>query len=193
METELGGGPSIPRLFTEEAPIRDAFETDSSRLQDQTIQECLPFLQGDAQHHAQVNAHGLPPLHRDRHKAFLHKLLGTLPPQFTAADPSRPWFFYWCLNALAILGEDPGIYRSRLVDTVRPMQQVDTEGGGFAGGFGQMSHLATTYATVLALAVVGGEDAFEVVDRRAMWRWLSRLKQPDGGFQMAVGGEEDVR
>ena len=25
------------------------------------------------------------------------------------------------------------------------------------------------------------------------WRWLGNVKQADGGFQMAVGGEEDVR
>jgi hypothetical protein len=69
--------------------------------------------------------------------------------------------------------------------------QNDT--GGFGGGGKQTSHLATTYALVLALALVGGEDAFEVIDRRAMWKWLCALKQPDGGFQVSVGGEEDVR
>lgn len=98
--------------------------------------------------------------------------------------------FYWCLNGLSILGEDVVEYRSRLIETVRPMQN---DGGGFAGGFGQTSHLATTYAIVLSLALVGGEDAYEVIDRRSMWKWLCSLKQPDGGFQMAVGGEEDVR
>ncbi|RYP92866.1 hypothetical protein DL770_001037 [Monosporascus sp. CRB-9-2] len=46
---------------------------------------------------------------------------------------------------------------------------------------------------VLALTIVGGESAYEVIDRRAMWKWLSALKQPDGGFQMSLGGEVDVR
>src|SRR5690606_19685784 len=55
------------------------------------------------------------------------------------------------------------------------------------------SHLATTYAVVLALTVAGGEEAYEVIDRRAMWKWLCSLKQPEGGFQMALGGEVDVR
>ncbi|CAI0654935.1 unnamed protein product [Colletotrichum noveboracense] len=66
-------------------------------------------------------------------------------------------------------------------------------GGGFGGGHGQNSHLATTYAVVLALAIVGGEDAYEVIDRRAMWRWICSLKQRDGGIQMTLGGEVDVR
>ncbi|KAF7547767.1 hypothetical protein G7Z17_g7511 [Cylindrodendrum hubeiense] len=179
---------SIPSLFTSDPPIRDTLETGSSRVQDATLDECLPFLTG--YQHSECNAHGLPHLDRGRHINFLHKQLGKLPGAFTSADPSRPWFFYWCLAGLSLLGEDVAPYRERLIETVRPMQNAL---GGFAGGFGQTSHLATTYATVLALALVGGDEAYDVVDRRAMWRWLCSLKQPDGGFQMALGGEEDVR
>lgn len=101
--------------------------------------------------------------------------------------------FYWALAGLCALGEREAAveaYRERLIATVRPLQHPD---GGFGGGNGQMAHLAPTYAVILALAIVGGEEALEVVDRRALWRWLGRLKQRDGGFQMAVGGEEDVR
>ncbi|KAM0207551.1 hypothetical protein ACHAQI_007554 [Fusarium lateritium] len=180
--------PSIPQLFTTEPPIHDSLPTESSYVQDETVKEVLPYLK--AEEHDYCNSHGLPHLDRRLHVGFLHKQLGKLPAAFTSADPSRPWFFYWCLSALVLLGEDVEIYRQRLVDTVRPMQNPD---GGFAGGFGHTSHLATSYATVLSLALVGGEDAYEVIDRRAMWRWLCSLKQPDGGFQMALGGEEDVR
>ncbi|KAJ4018156.1 CAAX farnesyltransferase (FTase) subunit beta [Fusarium irregulare] len=180
--------PSIPQLFTTDPPIRDSLPTESSRLQDNTIDEVLPYLKGEE--YEQCNSHGLPHLDRRRHVNFLHKQLGKLPAAFTSADPSRPWFFYWCLSALVLLGEDVEAYRERLVDTVLPMQNPD---GGFAGGFGHTSHLATSYATVLSLALVGGEDAYECIDRRAMWKWLCSLKQPDGGFQMALGGEEDVR
>ncbi|KAJ3467306.1 hypothetical protein MRS44_004870 [Fusarium solani] len=183
-----GVEPSIPQIFTSEPLIRDDLFTESSRVQDATVDECLPFLK--AQEHSSCNSHGLPHLDRRRHVNFLHKQLGKLPGGFMSADPSRPWIFYWCLAALSLLGEDVSSYRQSLVDTVRPMQNPD---GGFAGGFGQTSHLATTYATVLSLALVGGEDSYDVVDRRAMWRWLCSLKQPDGGFQMALGGEEDVR
>jgi protein farnesyltransferase subunit beta len=40
--------------------------------------------------------------------------------------------------------------------------------GGFGGGHGQTSHVAGAYAAVLSLAMVGGEDAFAVVDRQSM-------------------------
>lgn len=190
--TVVDEGPaqmSIPALFTSKPSIRDALQTETSVLQDETVDECLPFLTGQ-ENLGQRNPNGIPRLDRARHIRFLHTQLGKLPGAFKAADPSRPWIFYWCLNALSLFGEDVAPYRTRLVETVRPMQN---ETGGFAGGFGQTSHLATTYATVLSLALVGGDAAYELVDRRSMWKWLGSLKQPDGGFQMAVGGEEDVR
>lgn len=181
--------PEIPALFTSQPPIVDELGTHSSSLQQDTIDECMPFLNG-TEHAGKCNQHGVPRLDKTRHVKFLHKQLGRLPPQMAAADPSRPWFFYWSLAALTLLGEDVSPYRERLVETVRPIQNP---GGGFGGGFGQKSHLAATYATVLALMLVGGEGAYEVIDRRTMWKWLCSLKQADGGFQMAIGGEEDVR
>jgi protein farnesyltransferase subunit beta len=116
--------------------------------------------------------------------------LAKLPAQYKVVDSSRPWIFYWCLNGLVLLGADVSKYRNRLVETARSIQNNT---GGFGGGFGQQSHLATTYAVVLALAIVGGESAYQVIDRRAMWRWLCALKQPDGAFRLTVGGEVDVR
>ncbi len=52
-----------------------------------------------------------------------------------------------------------------MLGTLRPMQNPT---GGFGGGHGQISHLAGSYAAVLALALVGGEDVFGLIDRRAM-------------------------
>ena len=178
----------IPDLFTSPALVKDALQTTTSVSQDQTEELCLPFLSGEE--HENANAHGIPHLDRERHSRFLRKQLGKLPGAFVAADASRPWFLYWCLNALRLLGEDVSSYRESLIETARSMQN-DT--GGFGGGNGQLSHLATTYAVVLALALVGGDDVYEVVDRRALWKWLCALKHPDGGFQMAVGGEVDIR
>jgi len=88
------------------------------------------------------------------------------------------------------MGEDISHYRERLIATVQPIQNAT---GGFGGGNGQMSHLAPTYAIILSLVIAGGQEALDVIDRKAMWKWLGSLKQPNGGFQMAIGGEVDVR
>jgi protein farnesyltransferase subunit beta len=153
------------------------------------MEACLPFLNGEDEEW-RYNEYGVPGLDRHRHIRFLHNGLRKLSSRFVSADASRPWFLYWCLSGLSLLGEDVSSYRDGVIETARSMQN-DT--GGFGGGGRQLSHIATTYAIVLALALVGGEDAFEVVDRRALWRWLCSLKQPDGGFQMCLGGEEDIR
>lgn len=178
----------VPDLFKSPPIIKDDLETATSIAQDETEETCLPYLAGDSAD--MYNEHGLPHIHRERHAAFLHKQLGKLPGAFVAADASRPWFLYWCFNGLRLLGEDVSSYREALIETARSMQN-DT--GGFGGGNGQLSHLATTYAIVLSMALVGGEEVYEVVDRRALWKWLCSLKTPGGGFQMATGGEVDVR
>lgn len=179
----------VPDHFTTSPPLEDVLETETSYLQNQTIQECLPFLSG-LQPSVKYNEHGVPHLDKKRHVAFIEKSLKPLPAAWVAADASRPWMFYWAMAALSTMGEDVTSYRERIVSTVRPMQNAS---GGFGGGHGQMSHLAPTYAILLSLAMVGGEEALDLIDRRAMWKWLSVLKQEDGGFQMSVGGEEDVR
>ncbi|KAM7207503.1 Terpenoid cyclases/protein prenyltransferase alpha-alpha toroid [Naviculisporaceae sp. PSN 640] len=180
----------IPDIYTSPPPVRDAIVTETSKVQDKTVDACLPYLTGERADHFIYNAHGVASLDREKHIRFLHKSLGRLPGGFVAADASRPWFLYWALSGLVLLGEDVSSYRQAVIETARSFQN---ETGGFGGGGKQTSHLATTYATVLAIALVGGEDAYEVIDRKALWRWLCSLKQPDGGFRVCVGGEEDIR
>ena len=182
-------GLMIPEIFTQLPLIRDELVTKTSIDQDETVEACLPFLRGEDDFF-DYNENGVPGLDRERHVRFLRQCLGKLPGRFVAADASRPWFLYWCLSALTMLGEDVSSYRNSVIATARSMQN---ETGGFGGGGGQLSHMATSYAVVLALALVGGEEAYEVVDRKAMWKWLCSLKQPDGGFQVCLGGEEDIR
>ncbi|KAI1004342.1 Protein farnesyltransferase subunit beta [Podosphaera aphanis] len=178
-----------PDLFTSLPPLYDPLPTETSEKQYETIHECLPFLSCQ-ESGLLYNENGVQNLDRDRHISFLHKSLKRLPAQYVVADASRPWIFYWALNGLAMMGEDVSQYRESLISTIRPIQNST---GGFGGGNGQMSHLAPTYAIILALCIVGGHEGLEVIDRKAMWKWLCSLKQPDGGFQMAIGGEEDVR
>ncbi|MCJ1270655.1 CAAX farnesyltransferase (FTase) subunit beta [Lobaria immixta] len=171
-DTMLGvdqNGYFIPDLFTSLPPLQDTLETKTSRVQDETVQECLPLLAGihdPSRSLFDFNSHGLPRLEREKHIKYLHSCLNELPARFVVHDASRPWILYWVLAGLCLLGEDVQQYRSRVVQTLSPMQNLD---GGFGGGHGQTSHCAPT------------------------WRWLGHLKQHDGGFVVCVGGEEDVR
>ncbi|KAJ5216290.1 uncharacterized protein N7498_002697 [Penicillium cinerascens] len=191
MTSQEAPRPGIPALFTQPPPIRDPLVTESVDLQDATIEKCLPFLKGlHSSQKGPFNVCGVPALQRDDHVGYLYDSLEDYPAGFVAMDASRPWMVYWALTGLSLLGEDVTSVRQRVIKTLQPMQNP---AGGFGGGHGQTSHLAGSYAAVLSLAMVGGEEAYALVDRQSMWRWLGRLKQADGGFRVCEGGEEDVR
>lgn len=94
---------------------------------------------------------------------------------------------------------------------IRTFTASQNRDGGFGGGHGQVSHCAASYAAVLSLAIVGGDKALGLINRKTLWvarpcmasrhltrvdhrwQWLSRVKQPDGGFAVTEGGEVDVR
>lgn len=167
--------------------FHDELVTTTSEAQQKVTAECLPLLTEEDTGIFSLNTYGLPHLRRDQHASFLRAQLERLPAQYQVIDASRPWLFYWTMAGLSFLGQDVSSYRDQLIATVSPLQNP---GGGFGGGHGQLSHCAGTYATVLALAAVGG---LRMVDRKAMWHWLGSVKQSDGGFCMAVGAEEDIR
>ncbi|EHY58694.1 CAAX farnesyltransferase (FTase) subunit beta [Exophiala dermatitidis] len=183
----------IPAYFLQPPALLDELETETSTLQANTVNECIPLLnaiEDPSRSPFDFNEFGLPTLQRERHIDFLHEHLQEFPAGFVGLDASRPWMVYWALLSLYMLGEDVAHFRSRVVKTFTPLQNAS---GGFGGGFGHYSHLAGTYAALLSLALVGGEEAYSLIDRGQMWHWLGRLKRPDGGFQICEGGEEDVR
>jgi protein farnesyltransferase subunit beta len=179
---------AIPDLFRHPPIVQDLLRTHTSIEQDKVVHSCLQLLADPL--------NPLPDLKRDAHVDFLNWALGIdkdgeqLPKGFTKMDASRPWLLYWCLAGLYALGEDLTQYRPRLVSTLRSIQNPD---GGFGGGNGQISHLAPTYAAVMSLVMVGGKDALDLVDRKSMWRFITSMKKPHGGFSMCKNGEEDVR
>ncbi|KAF2812618.1 terpenoid cyclases/Protein prenyltransferase [Mytilinidion resinicola] len=181
--------PSFPKLQMFTSPLRDELVTDSSAIEAETLDDILPFLE-DNPYDFELNSFGVPKLQRAQHVAFLRRALGNYPAQFAAMDAARPWLLYWSLQGLTCLGEDVSEYRERVTYTFSAAQHPM---GGFGGGHGQLPHLAGSYAAVLSLVIVGGKEAYDMIDRKAMWHYLGNMKQPDGGFTMAPGGEEDVR
>ena len=114
VDEELASSVELPRappLFSEFPPIRDALETNSSKVQDETIEECLPFL---TEPQLDLNVFGIPQLRRKQHVTFLrHALENKYPANFVSIDASRPWIPYWALTGLSLLGEDVSQYGGR--------------------------------------------------------------------------------
>jgi len=130
-------------------------------------------------------------LQRDQHRDLLHGGLRSLPTGFAGLDASRPWFCFWISHALEVMGMfDEEILPPALASFLNKCQSPT---GGFAGGPGQLAHLAPTYAAVAALVIAGSEVAYKIVDRPALYDFLMRLKSPDGGFTMHEQGETDMR
>ncbi|EDQ86216.1 uncharacterized protein MONBRDRAFT_33884 [Monosiga brevicollis MX1] len=129
-------------------------------------------------------------LDRRRHIGFLRSGLGQLGSGYQCLDASRPWIIYWCLHGLSLLGYEPNeSERTRCINTLRQCQNAT---GGFGGGPGQLSHLAPTYASVNALAILG-PDALSIIDRISLRKFLAARKRADGSFTMHEDGEVDIR
>ena len=65
--------------------------------------------------------------------------------------------------------------------------------GGFGGGPGQISHLATTYAAVNALCTLNSKRALRIIKIGPLLKWMQGLKMESGAFRMHDDGEEDLR
>ncbi|CAK8533620.1 unnamed protein product [Lathyrus sativus] len=130
-------------------------------------------------------------LQRDKHIEYLSKGLRHLGSTFSVLDANRPWLCYWIIHSIALLGEsiDDGLEDN----TVDFLNRCQDPNGGYAGGPGQMPHLATTYAAVNTLITLGGEKSLASVNRDKLYGFMRRMKQPNGGFRMHDEGEIDVR
>lgn len=134
----------------------------------------------------------LPALHRIQHLKYLETSLQNLTSYYECLDSSRPWMVYWILNATHLLNsrfDDDLLSR-----VIAFLVQCRSPTGGFGGGPGQLPHLATTYATVNALTIIGTPEAFDAIDRPSLIRFLySARDDKSGAFRMHTDGEIDVR
>ncbi|XP_014632032.1 farnesyltransferase GMERA1A isoform X2 [Glycine max] len=130
-------------------------------------------------------------LQRDNHMQYLSKGLRHLSSAFSVLDANRPWLCYWIFHSIALLGESVD---DELEDnTIDFLNRCQDPNGGYAGGPGQMPHIATTYAAVNTLITLGGQKSLASINRDKLYGFLRRMKQSNGGFRMHDEGEIDVR
>lgn len=156
------------------------YPTLQAQIDTETV--CKPLLAAD-----------IPSLQVDRHVRFLLRGLQPLSAGYVSLDAARPWLFYWCLNGLALLPGTEDHIKSASTKLRESVKLCQNPEGGFGGGFGQISHLAPTYAVILSLAIIGGENNYDVVDRKKLYSWIMSLKQESGGFAIQRDGEVDAR
>lgn len=103
---------NITYLESVTIPIIDAYKTETSHTQDETLEVVLPFLQGNPNGFP-LNDFGLPQLQRPKHVRFLSQCLGDYPSMMAVMDASRPWLVYWSLAGMSTLGEDISEFQER--------------------------------------------------------------------------------
>ncbi|KZC10550.1 PREDICTED: protein farnesyltransferase subunit beta [Dufourea novaeangliae] len=132
-----------------------------------------------------------PFLMRQKHIKMLTTLMTHLDKTYESLDCSRPWLCYWILHCLQILGHhlNDDEY-SKIAGFLAKCQSPE---GGFGGGPGQYPHLASTYAAVNALCIIGTHQAYQVIDRTALKSFLTSLHNEDGSFNLHADGESDLR
>jgi protein farnesyltransferase subunit beta len=93
-------------------------------------------------------------------------------------DSGQPWFLFWNTQSLELLAQ-PNLkmdheMKSRCVDYLR--QCHNPEEGGFRGAPHIMSHVASTYAAIMAIVNISTEEAYNLVDLAAMKKYLCTVK-----------------
>jgi len=132
-----------------------------------------------------------PTLRRDKTVTFLLRGLKHLSDGFQCLDASRPWLVYWIIHSLELLNVSVSGEQKKQIITF--LSKCQNPNGGFGGGPGQVPHLAPTYAAINALIILGGKEAFDVINREKLVIWMNKLRQNDGSFVMHEGGEVDIR
>lgn len=109
---------NIAYLNSVRIPIKESYETATSKVQDETHEVILPFLEGNPNDFT-LNAYGIPKLQRERHAKIPKKAIGDYPGQFCALDASRPWMVYWGLQSMTALGHDIHPYQKRCAECLQ--------------------------------------------------------------------------
>uniref|UniRef100_A0A915EPE8 Protein farnesyltransferase subunit beta n=1 Tax=Ditylenchus dipsaci TaxID=166011 RepID=A0A915EPE8_9BILA len=132
-----------------------------------------------------------PKLCRELHVEYVIANLKQLSRSYMSMDASRSWFCFWGLHSLRMLGHK--LDKDFQTKLIAFLKSCEASGGGYAGGPGQLPHLATTYASVMALISIGTPEAFASIDRKKLYAFISSMRLPNGSFQLHDGGEVDVR
>lgn len=113
--------------------------------------------------HLLAKDHNLPILNREDHISYLVGSIGSVSASYQGLDCSRPWMVYWILNSFSLL--DFKLPHQIDDDIISFLTKCRSPDGGFGGGPGQFPHLATTYAAVNSLCLIGTHEAYTAIDR----------------------------
>ena len=113
-----------------------------------------------------------------KHALFQYSGLKKLSRGMIGNDSGQPWFLFWLTNALEVCNQNlmnlDDDMKTKCCAYLRTCH--NSVEGGFAGAPGMQTHVASTYAAVMAIVNVGTKEAYDIIDRPKMRAYLNRIK-----------------
>jgi protein farnesyltransferase subunit beta len=113
--------------------------------------------------------------------AMFHK--NQLSSGYAALDSGLPWFSYWVLNIFDIFGINEytmsSDFKSNFITYLKFL--IHPHGGLMGYSFGE-SQLIATYAGILSIISLDCEEAYKIIDREKMKKYLMDMKNKSNNF-----------
>ena len=105
-------------------------------------------------------------------------MFAKLPRGMIGNDSGQPWMLYWLSNALEVTNQHQlklkPDQKARCCSYLR--QCHNSQEGGFSGQPGIQTHVASTYAAMMAIVNIGTKEAYDIIDRPKMKAYLNGIK-----------------
>ena len=115
---------------------------------------------------------------REHHALYEYSMFAKLPRGMIGNDSGQPWMLYWLSNALEVTNQHQmklkPDQKARCCSYLR--QCHNSIEGGFSGQPGIQTHVASTYAAMMAIVNIGTKEAYDIIDRPKMKAYLNRIK-----------------
>lgn len=186
---------TVTMMLAKSAIEPDLYECSTSQVQQKT-ESLIRAIYDDLVDDAKATGVILnDPFEKTLHLDYIQQQLTTpLKLYFYVLDSNHSWMVYWLVNSHNIIHDSPSWEPSIIEGISTKINSLIIEDGakGIAGGAHQLGHIASTYASILALVSAKDWKTLSRI-RHNLYKWLLTLKCDDGSFVMHDGGESDTR
>ena len=131
---------------------------------------------------------------KNRTFSFSLRELNDNNPIGSKTETLSPWKVFYAILPLLIIPNAPKDRleeaRMKSIDFLRK-RQLKT--GGFSGFPNDNVSLVTVIGAICGIMTIGKEEAYEIINRKALYDSIMALKMSDGSFRVSLGEENDIR
>lgn len=135
-------------------------------------------------------------LDQEPHILYAFNLYKTNSPRGMKGETFSIWsatYFLFVLRAFNYEKDHEEEFKEILERTRKYLEERKCVGGGFSGFNYDHPHLVTNYSLIMSIALIGTEEAYNIIDRAAMYKFIMSLKCENGSFRTTLDMENDIR